>query len=105
MTTHVTSTRDERAQATVDAVIRDALQSPAPKEITISARDNHSGEPSLYVYVVMPEERFIPDVATQNRLSSQLMTALQRLDDNRFPYLFYGPRGQDTQPRRRGSNA
>ena len=105
MTTQLIPTRNERAQAAVEAVIRSALPSPAPKDVRIAARDNHSGEPSLYIYVEMPDEPSIPDVGAQNHLSSQLMTALQALDDDRFPYVYFGPRGPEAKPRRRGKNA
>jgi len=92
MTTQLMSNRDQRARDVMEAVIRDALQSPAPESIYFSAHDNHSGEPSLYVYITMPEERFIPDIEARNRLSGALLTALQSLDDDRFPYVYYGPR-------------
>ena len=102
MTTQLLPTRDQRARATVDAVIRRTLQSPAPNEIAVSARDNHSGEPALYVYITMPDEKHIPDIATQNRLSSELMTTLQDMDDDRFPYVSYGPRsGELERPQKR----
>lgn len=92
MTTQLVSARDQRAWAAIEAVIRDALRSPPPENIYFSAHNNHSGEPSVYVYIMMPEERFIPDIASQNRLSGELLTALQSLDDDRFPYVHYGPR-------------
>lgn len=95
MTTQTVTSRDQRARATVDAVIRRALQSPAPREIAVSAHDNHSGEPALYVSVTMPDERDIPDIPTQNRLSSELLSSLREMDDDRFPYVFYGPRSAD----------
>jgi len=92
MTTQALSTRDERAETAIETSIRDRLFSPAPKEITVSAQDNYSGEPALYVYVEMPSSQDIPDEALQNILVVRMLAALEEIGDARFPYLFFGPR-------------
>ena len=92
MTTQVLTTRDERARGVLESALLAALRSPAPLHISVAARDNHSGEPAFYVYVEMPAEQDFPDVGAQNRLIVDMLSALERIDDNRFPYLHFGPR-------------
>jgi hypothetical protein len=89
------STRNDRAHEAIDAIIRKTIKAPAPVRWSVAAVDNHSGEPSLYVYVEMPNERDIPGLAERNRLVTALLGALERIDDERFPYLSFGPREGD----------
>ncbi len=104
MTTQMLPTRDQRAHEVVETIIRRSLHSPAPKNILVSAHENHSGEPAIYIYVTMPEERNIPDVVTQNHLSSEIISALKQADDERFPYLSFGPRSDGRHSARTGEN-
>jgi hypothetical protein len=89
--TQTLASRDIRAQTAVETAIRSELTAPAPKAISISVRENHSGEPSLYVYVVMPSIGDVPGEPEQNRLVVRMLAALEQIDDRRFPYLFFGP--------------
>ena len=95
MTMEKTMTRDERAKLTLEATVREALQSPSPKEIRVSAHDNNSFEPSFYVHVTMPSEADIPDSKTENELVVKMMEALERIDEDRYPYLYFGPYDHD----------
>ena len=70
--------------------------SPKPLRWSVSARDDHSGEPALYVLVEMPAEGDIPNIAKQNRLVADMMTALERIEEERVPHLYFGPRSDDT---------
>jgi hypothetical protein len=96
MTRVQTHTRNDQAIDTIDEVIRGALKAPAPVRWSVAAVDNHSGEPSFYVYVEMPSENDIPDIGAQNRLVVMLLAALEEIDDHRFPYVSYGPREGDS---------
>jgi hypothetical protein len=91
MTTLTLSSRDARASAALEAVLTSELSGAQPKSVHVTARDNHSGEPALYVYVVVPSARHIPDEAEQNRLVLRMIEALEGIDDGRFPYLYFGP--------------
>ncbi len=91
MTTQILPSRNQKAQAEIEGLVRNELTSPPPKMITVSAEDNHSGEPSLYVYVVMPSAQDIPAEPQQNRLVVRMIQALEKIDDPRFPYLNFGP--------------
>ena len=91
MTTQTLVTRDQRAQSALETVIRSELASPSPKAISVTAQENHSGEPSLYVYVVMPSAQDIPREPGQNRLVVRMIAALEQIEDLRFPYLYFGP--------------
>ena len=97
MIRQLAQTRDQRATALIEDIVRRTLRSPAPTKVAVSARDNHSGEPSLYVNVTMTGEEHIPDIAMQNRLSGELLSALQANDDDRFPYVYFGPFGAAPQ--------
>jgi hypothetical protein len=92
MTTETLINRDQRARGALETVIRDILRSPSPRRISVTARDNHSGEPALYVFVTMPAEKDIPAVSARNRLVGNMLTALEQIDDERFPYVHFGPR-------------
>ena len=95
MTMEMTRPRDQRAKVALEATIRDALKSPPPVDIRVSAHDNHSFEPSFYVKVTMPSKADIPDTTTQNRVAGKMIEALEQIDEDRFPYLYFGPYDQD----------
>lgn len=92
MTTQSLTTQDERARAALEATVGDVLRFPPPKGVSVAARDNHTGEPALYVFVTMPAEKNIPDVSAQRRLTIAMVAALEKIDDRRFPYAYFGPR-------------
>ena len=71
----------------------------------MAARDNHTGEPALYVFVTMPAERDIPDVSAQRRLTAAMVAALEKIDDRRFPYLYFGPREENANYDERASGS
>ncbi len=87
--------RNQIARDAINSVLRDGLRSPPPSSWSVSARDNHSGEPALYVSVEMPAETDIPKVSDRNRLIAGMMSALERIGDDRFPYLYFGPRADE----------
>ena len=95
MTAHVLQTRNELTEQLINETVRKALPAHGLRQISISARDSHSGEPALYVYVLMSDENQIPEIEAQNQLSADLLTALQHIGDDRFPYVSYGPRKAD----------
>jgi hypothetical protein len=92
VTTRTFITRDERARAALEAAVLDFLRSPPPKRISVTARDNHTGDPAFYVFVEMPSEADIPDVPARRPLKAAMAAALEKIDDGRFPYLHFGPR-------------
>jgi hypothetical protein len=97
VTTETLTNRDQRARGALETTVRDLLTSPSPKKVSVTARDNHSGEPALYVFVTMPTEKDIPGVAAQNRLVGDMLAALEQIDDERFPYVHFGPRDGDAR--------
>jgi hypothetical protein len=97
MTTETLTNRDQRARGVLETAVRDLLTSPSPKKVSMTARDNHSGEPALYVFVTMPAEKDIPGVAAQNRLVGDMLAALEQIDDERYPYVHFGPREGDAR--------
>ncbi len=98
MTAKLKTRRDERARDALEAVIREALRSRQVAGISVSAHDNHTGEPALYVYVTMGSEAEIPDILLQNKLMQKMISALEQVEDDRFPYLHFGPREQSLDP-------
>ena len=95
MTTEKTRPRDQRAKLALEAAVREALQSPPPVDVRVSAHDNNSFEPSFYVKVTMPSQADIPDTTIQNRVAGKMIEALEQIDEDRFPYLYFGPYAQD----------
>jgi hypothetical protein len=95
MTTQSLMTQDERARVALETAVGDVLQLPPPKDVSVAARDNHTGEPALYVFVTMPAEKDIPDVSAQRRLTIAMVAALEKIDERRFPYLYFGPREEN----------
>lgn len=95
MTTELARPRDQRTKLALENAVREALISPAPTEVRVSARDNHSFEPSFYVSVTMPSQADIPDSTTQNQRVVKMMGALERIDEDRYPYLYFGPYEQE----------
>jgi hypothetical protein len=92
MTTQSLMTKDERARAALEAAVSEVLRSPPPKGVSVTARDNHTGEPTLYAFDTMQAEKDIPDVSAQRRLTIAMVAALEKIDDRRVPYLYFGPR-------------
>ena len=90
MTTKTLSNRDERARGAIESVLKAEMAALSPKSIFVTARENYSGEPALYVYVVVPSARDIPAEPEQNRLVVQTVAALEQIEDTRFPYLYFG---------------
>ena len=92
MTTSMLSKRDARARSAIEAVIRAELARPSTQRIvvTVTPRENYSGEPALYVLVVVSSEQEIPGEPEQNRLVVRMREALEKIDDFRFPYLYFG---------------
>jgi hypothetical protein len=95
MTTQILGARDVQARSVIDSVLSAELAALSPKSIVVTPRDNHSGEPALYVYVVVASAQDIPGEPEQNRLVGQLISALAQIGDSRFPYLYFGSRSLD----------
>jgi len=91
MTMEITRPRDQRAKLALEAAVREALKSPPPVDVSVSAHDNNSFEPSFYVRVTMPSRADFPGSATRNQLVVKMMDALAQLDDDRFVYLYFDP--------------
>lgn len=83
-------TRDERAISAIKSVLTKELAGLSPERIIVTARENHSGEPALYVLVVVTAEQDIPGEREQNRLVVRMVDALDQLEESRFPYLYFG---------------
>jgi hypothetical protein len=90
MTTRVLSNRDAKARSAIEAVINTELAGLPPKRIVVTPRENYSGEPALYVLVVVSSEQDIPAEPDQNRLVVRMVDALEQIEDSRFPYLYFG---------------
>ena len=100
-------TSNQAAEAALEAAVRSTVGIPKPLRIHVKARDNHSGEPSFYVLVEMPKESDIPSLPVEQSVTRAMLAALDRLDDERFPYLSFsagdmprvgGPAGEDDDP-------
>jgi hypothetical protein len=89
MTTQTRSNRDVKARSAIESVLRTEL-ALSPERIIVTPRENHSGEPALYVLVVAASEQDIPGEPEQNRLVVRMIEALNEIDDSRFPYLTFG---------------
>ena len=94
MTTR-TILRDAKAQSAIESVLAANMATLSPESIFVTARDNHSGEPALYVYVVVPSAKEIPAEPEQNRLVLDMIDALEQIDDSRFPYLHFASVNMD----------
>ena len=94
MTTRSTL-RDAKAQSAIEKVLAANMATVSPKSVFVTARDNHSGEPALYVYVVVPSAKEIPAEPEQNRLVLDMIDALEQIDDSRFPYLHFASVNMD----------
>ena len=90
MTTKTLSNRDTKARAALESVVRKELAERPVEKIIVTPRENHSGEPSFYVTVVVASEKDVPPVSEQNRLVGQMLNELEQIDDDRFPYLHFG---------------
>ncbi|HXT07937.1 MAG TPA: hypothetical protein VN715_13485 [Roseiarcus sp.] len=91
MTTRTLSNRDAKARAAIESVVKKELAGRPLERIIVTARENHSGEPALYVLVVVASEQDIPGEREQNRVVVKMVEALEQIDDARFPYLHFGP--------------
>jgi len=90
VTTRTLSRRDAEAKAAIEAVVRKELAGTPLERIIVTPRENHSGEPALYVLVVVASEQAVPTEPEQNRLVAKMVEALEHIDEPRFPYLYFG---------------
>ena len=90
MTTRTLSRRDEEAKTVLKTVVDKELAGRPIERIIVTPRDNHSGEPAFYVTVVVASEKDVPPVSEQNRLVVRMIEELERIDEDRFPYLHFG---------------
>ena len=92
---HATLQRNQIAHEAIEGVLKRDINTPPPLRWTITPRQDHSGEPSLYVYVEMPTEADIPQNSKQNQLVAAMLTELESLGDERLPHLHFGPRNRE----------
>ena len=90
MTTKTQTRRNANAESALKAVVSRELAGRPLERIIVTARDNHSGEPALYVLAVVATESDVPPEPEQNLLVGQMIEALENIDDARFPYLHFG---------------
>jgi hypothetical protein len=90
MTTKTQTRRDANAESAIKAVVSREMTGRPLERIIVTPRDNHSGEPALYVLVVVASEKDVPPEPDQNRLVGQMIDELEQIDDTRFPYLHFG---------------
>lgn len=90
MTTRTLSRRDAEAKAAIEAVVRKELAGTPLERIIVTPRESHSGEPALYVLVVVASEHDVPGEREQNQLVIKMVDALDRIEEPRFPFLYFG---------------
>jgi hypothetical protein len=90
MTTKTQTRRDANAENAIKAVVNREMAGRPLERIIVTPRENHSGEPALYVLVVVASDKDVPPEPDQNRLVGQMIDELEQIDDTRFPYLHFG---------------
>ncbi len=92
---HATLQRNQIAYEAIEGVLRRDIITPPPVRWTITPQQDHSDEPSVYIYVEMPAEADIPKISAQNQLFVAVLTALEAIGDERLPHLHFGPRDRE----------
>lgn len=90
-----TAARTEKAERTVASVIHDFMGKSAIESVRVSAAEDHTGEPALYVLIRLKPGRGRPSGADSIRLMKAMRDALQDISDDRFPYLSFSAPGDE----------
>ena len=96
--------RDVTAEKAISSVVEKFLGPGNVRKIVVSALDDYSGDPSLYVNIHLRSADFMPSVEQRLRLGDAVRQELAELEDSRFPYItILGSRWEGDPARERKS--
>jgi len=70
-------------------IIGESLGAERISRTRIAPYLDHAGDPAYSIAVTMTSEKDIPDSRRQTELTQRLVEALTKLDNPRFPYLYF----------------
>jgi hypothetical protein len=79
-------------------IVEETLGADLIERLSVTAREDHSGEPAYYVSVTMKSSKDVPTTAVGNDLTHRMRLALAERDDDRFPYLYVGAADWENGP-------
>jgi len=79
--------RDALAEKTITSVVNNFVGRDRIRKIYVNPVENSSGEPSLYINVHLKRGEYYLDLERRSELREAINRELERIDENRFPYL------------------
>ena len=88
----------EQTSLDLRRMIDTSLGADRVHETRVAWYRDHVGEPAISLGVTMKAARDIPDAKQQSALTHELVKELDRLEERRFPYLYFDALDMDQSP-------
>ena len=91
-------TNIEHVSIELRRMIDASLGADRVKETTVEWYRDHAGERAISLSVTMHAAKDIPDAKHRIALTHALVQTLERLEEHRFPYLYFDAPDEDSAP-------